>query len=147
MSKNTKALEVGDVITCPKFQFGYWDERQGRKAIFINEDKINQGYTQFIGEEERVKIAQQTGKTPPKTRHVDRGANSPKRATAKFVVETAQVEYQDHQFLSVFARRLNINGKYDQKGELIHFCIQGPYTHNVPIGEITKVGKMQMMFV
>jgi len=108
---------VGDVITSPKFAFGYYGD-EDKKFIKVDGATENRPVTFYVDEDERVDVAVESGKVPPKTRTVELGAYDSGRATAKFVVEKANMQgggtghgrdvYPDG--WHVQARRLNKDG-------------------------------------
>lgn len=148
----TKNLpNMGDIITSPKFAFGYYDD-EDKKFITVDGTTTERPVTYFVGEDGRVALAAQSGKIPPKKRTVELGANDPSRATAKFVVETANMQGGSHGFgddypdgWHVRARRLSEDGSYDPKGEVIRFYMSGGFT--CVVNDVKIVGKMQMRFV
>lgn len=132
-----KMPEVGDVITSPKFAFGYY-KKEGNKEVIIVDGKTKKYPVRFM-----KKI-------------LELGAHDPSRATAKFVVETAKTQgggnghgphdtYPDGWYIR--ARRLNEKGTYNPKGEVICFYMSGCFTCVVEPRDVKIVGKMQMRFV
>ena len=47
----------------------------------------------------------------------------------------------------IYARKLNDDGSYNSKGELISFYLGGCYTHIVEMKDIKVVGKLERTFV
>lgn len=154
MSKKN-LLNIGDIIISEKFAFGYYDS-EDRKLITIDGTTTKHPVTFYVNEEERIATAAKSGKVPSKTRTVDLGAYDQSRRKAKFVVESANMQgggtghgpgdvYPDG--WHVQARRLNNNGTYDPKGEVIRFYMSGCFTCIIDKSDVKVVGKMQMWFV
>ncbi len=151
----TKKLpNTGDVITSSKFAFGYY-ERKGKNLVTVDGETTKYPVEYYVSEDRRVAAAAKSGKVPPKTRTVELGAYDSSRAKAKFVVETARMQgggivspgdgYPDG--WHVQARRLNDDGTYNPRGEVIQFYMSGCFTYMVEPKDVKVVGKMQMRFV
>lgn len=149
--------KMGDIITSPKFAFGYYNN-EDKKLIVIDGKTEKHPVTVrcYESEDERVAAAAKSGKIPPKTRTVELGAYDSSRATAKFVVEVADMRgggtghgpgdiFPDGWY--VRARRLNKDESYNPKGEVIYFYMSGCFTCMVEQKDVQVVGKMQMQFV
>ena len=116
---------------------------------------ITQYVYETVKEEERVKIAAQTGTIPPKEIKKDISAYDESRGKAEFVVEEARMEGGGHAGHSpgdiyppgwrITARRLNNNGTYNPDGEIIKFYMTGCFTCMVEQVEIVR--KMKNFFV
>ena len=145
----------GDIIVSSKFAFGYYNNEDKK---FITVDCTTKKYpvTFYVDEDERLAVAAKSGRVPPKMRTVELGAYDSSRATAKFVVEEANMQgggtghgpddiYPDG--WHVKARRLNKDGSYNPKGEAICFYMSGCFTCMVKPKDLQVVGKMQMRFV
>lgn len=153
-TKSENLPNVGDVITSLKFAFGYYDEDE--KSITVDGATKKYPVMSYVSEDERVALAARSGKVSSKTRTVDLGAHDLSRATAKFVVEAANMQgggtghgpcdvYPDG--WHVRARRLNKDGSYDPKGEVICFYMSGCFTCMIEPKDVQIVGKMQMRFI
>lgn len=151
---------VGDVIMSPKFAYGYYgyDEdfkHVDKKRITIDGNPTEKHQIRVgINEDERVTMAAETGKIPPKKRILDYGACDPSRATAKFVVESAAMGgggtgHGAHDVYGdgwhIRARRLNKDGSFDPNGEVIGFYMTGSFTCMVEAKDIKVVSKMKMI--
>lgn len=146
---------MGDVISSPKFAYGYYEDREAQKPVAVDGKTIRHTVTYFVDEEERVAQSAKSGEILPKEIIEDQGAYDPSRATAKFVVEAANMQgggsgngpgddYPDG--WHVRARRLNEDGSYNPKGEAIHFYMSGFFLGMVEPKDVQIVGKMQMRF-
>lgn len=149
-----KNLCTGTVIKSEKFAYGYF-EHEGDTIITVD-GKTKERPVQFcINEEERVTIAIETKRRPPKYRVVELSKYDPSRAEAQFVIELAYKEQGDDDYYRngrwyIQARRLNDNKTYNPDAEFIQFYMdvsEGrrdcPFQQN----DIHVTGKMQIMFV
>ncbi|MCK4799700.1 hypothetical protein KAS31_01865 [Candidatus Parcubacteria bacterium] len=141
--------QTGDVIVSPKFAYGYYKSEEDKNIIIVDGKTIEHPVTSRIGEDERVKIAAETGKAPPRNKITELGAYDHSRASAKFVVESAKMQggdtgrdaYPDG--WHVKARRLAENDSYDPNGELIKFYMSGCFTYMVELEDVEIVSKMK----
>jgi len=142
--------QTGDVIVSPKFAYGYYKSEEDKNTIIVDGKTIEHPVTSRIGEDERVKIAAETGKAPPRNKVTQLGAYDHSRASAKFVVESAKMDggdtggrddYPDG--WHVKARRLGENGSYDPDGKMIQFYMSGSFTYMVELEDVEIVGKMK----
>ena len=145
----------GDVIVSSKFAFGYYND-EDKKFITVDGTTRKHPVMSYADEDERLAVAAKSGKVPPKTGTVELGAYDSSRATAKFVVEDANMQgggtghglgdtYPDG--WHVQARRLNKDESYNPEGEVICFYMSGRSTCMVEPKDLQIVGKMQMRFV
>ncbi len=146
----------GDIITSPKFAYGYYtgEEKVPLKIITVDGSTSTHSVGYTVSEEERVAIVAKSGTIPPKLRTVELGAHDKSRGSAKFVVEEARMEggsdsprdpWPDGWHIT--ARRLSPEGKYDSSGEIIDFYMSGCFNCMVDAKDIKVVGKMKMRFV
>jgi len=150
-----KLLNVGDVIISSKFAYGYYQDIDNKDLITVDGVTTERLIPSSVREEERVVVAAQTGKIPSKTRTIEYGAYDLNRATAKFVIERANMQggSTGHDAYSdgwhVEARRLNEDGSYNPDEEVIHFYMSGSFTYLIESEDIEIVGKMerQLRFV
>ncbi len=147
--------DKGDIIVSSKFVFGYYND-EDKKFITVDGTTKKYPVTSYVDEDERLAVAAKSGRVPSKMRTVELGAYDSSRATAKFVVEEANMQgggtghgpgdiYPDG--WHVQARRLNKDGSYNPKGEVICFYMSGCFTCMVEPKDLQVVGKMQMRFV
>lgn len=144
--------EVGDVIMSKKFAGGEY-RGDSKKVIDVDGDIRPHISSRYLSEDERVTMAAKTGKIPPKLVETDRSAYDPSRATAKFVVESAKFSggsppgthdpFPDGWHIK--ARRLNKNGTYSPKGELICFYMTGSFIGLIEPKDVEIVGKMKVV--
>ncbi|MCF6276637.1 MAG: hypothetical protein L3J07_02185 [Candidatus Magasanikbacteria bacterium] len=148
----------GDVIKSPKFAYGKYDmdDVHDKKCARIDGKTETCLVSSRISEKDRIAIAVKTGKMPPKEETIDYTAYDTSRATAKFVVEKAEMsggstgfrlnEYHPDEWC-VHARRLNEDNSYNEDGELIRFYVSNSSSSNIREVEIESVGKMKRQFV
>ena len=151
-----KLPNLGDVISSAKFAFGYHPysgQRRNKKIILVDGKTEKYPIEMTVSEESRLRTTAKIGKIPPRTVTLELGAHDPSRATAKFVVEKANMEgggtghgagdvYPDG--WHVEARRLNEDGTYNPKGEVILFYMSGCFTNTVEMKDIQIVSKMDV---
>lgn len=152
---NEDMPQVGDVITSPKFAFGFYNDESRMGTIFVDGEtkEMPVGYSRT--EEERVTHAAATGKILPKNYEVDLAAYDPGRGDAKFVVVSACMyggsssarpgdEYPDG--WHIVAHRLDDAGEFESDSEIICFYMTGSFNYMVKLEDVNVVGKMQMRF-
>ena len=140
-----KQPQVGDVLRCAAFAFGCYDSARDR--VFIIGEPQDHRVQEFIPEDERVAIAAMIGKTPPKTRVLDYGADDPTRAAARFVVTDARMAGGGKAHNDVIpdgwrvrAQRLRADGSYDPLAEEIEFyTTPQPMSHYVDHATIERL--------
>lgn len=142
---------VGDVITSPKFAFGYYTNKD-KEYVTVDGETESYPMQYRMDEEERVALAAKTGKIPPRNYVVELGAYDLTRASAKFVVEMAKMDGGDRDQCypdgwHIKARRLNQDGKYNKTGEVIDFYMSGSFTCIVLPENVKIASKMQATFV
>lgn len=151
VNKGNEVLPVvGDVITSPKFAFGYTDSG-GKIAI---DGKSTSHQVQIpVSTKERLEIAAKTGVIVPDYRIEDYGAYDESRGTAQFVVIDASMQgggiamnadRYPHGY-HITAQRLK-DGKFDPEGEVIHFYLSGAFTIQLLPSDITIVGKLPKLW-
>ena len=151
-----KLPNFGDVISSAKFAFGYYDHngrKLNKKVIFVDGTTVSHPIEMTVSEDDRLRTVAKTGKIPPRTVTLGLGAYDPSRATAKFVVEMANMEgggtghgagdvYPDG--WHVEARRLNKDGTYNPKGEVILFYMTGCFSNMVEKKDVQIVSKLKV---
>lgn len=147
-------LQVGEVVRSKSFVVAEYNCDRTHISIGIN-PKGPMLMRQRICEEERVRMAAETGKIPPKEMVVDLSADDETRATALFIVEQSQRDAastdargdSSPRSWRVIVRRLNDDGSYNRNGEVIHFCENKAFDCIREPGDLEVVGKMSLTFI
>jgi hypothetical protein len=142
--------QVDDIISSPKFAYGYRDS--GKTCICVDGTTTVRPVGRYMDEEDRVALAAKTGKIPPKYIQEETGLYDSTRGQARFIVETARsqggggcgqndpIPYPDGWY--VLARRLNDDGTFNPAGEVIAFYMTGNFTCMVKPEDVKIVGEM-----
>lgn len=144
--------QKGDIIVCKRFVYGYKN--------YVNPSLIEVGDSSpqhIIGrkmtDEETVAYVETHHKMPP-DQYIDEDLGVPdkSRGTAKFVVIDGVMSgggiaqgndvYPDGWHIT--ARRLNNQGSFDPKGEVIVFYMTGCFINMIPPEEVQILGHMQV---
>jgi len=144
-------FQVGDVVVSPDFAYGS-KIPPDTKHIYVDGKTIHETAEVAVDEEERLKIAAETGTILSKYKTIDLGAFDTTRGTAEFVVEYAQMEGADDRngvsdSLHILARRLDSSGLYDANGQVIDFYVNSSHGNSVSYDHIKLVRKMKKKFV
>lgn len=146
---------VGDVITSTKFALGYYDDKN--KKIIIVDGNIKTYPRRFSSNKDVWAVfATKSGKIPNNVRTEELCAYDPSRATARFVVEVAEIRggstghWSDEIYPDgwcIIARRLRKNGNYNPKGETVGFYMTGCFPCMVAPRDVKIIGKKKMRFL
>ncbi|MEI7539505.1 MAG: hypothetical protein WCJ36_01910 [Candidatus Saccharibacteria bacterium] len=148
-------LQVGDIVQSKGFVVAEYNMDRTRISLGTR-PKGPKIVTRIRSEEERVRMAAETGEIPSKEFPEDFSVDDETRAIAMFVVERAALEgggtahgpwdtYPDSRHVSV--RRLNDDGSYNKNGEVIHFCENGAFDCIREPGDLEVLGKMSLTFI
>jgi len=157
-SYKTSKAQIGDVITSQDFTYCIceldieWDDQKERKIANLNKDLLTiDGYKSESHPVGFISHYDRKGRSIEdeiETAYVDET-----RGLAKFVVEKTAMDgggtghgpgdvYPDG--WHIYARRLNEDGTYNLKGEVIEFYQRGCF--NCMVKEVKVVGKMKINF-
>lgn len=147
-------LQVGEVVRSKSFVVAEYNCDRTRISLGI-QPKGPKIMRHRISEEERVRIAAETGEIPLNDAVVDLSADDETRATALFIVEQSQRDAasidarggSSPRSWRVAIRRLNDDGSYNRNGEVIHFCENKAFDCITEPGDLEVVGKMSLTFI
>ena len=155
MSK--KLPVIGSIVSSSEFAFGMHGEARFEnieiKIIWV--DGVTSSYTPQIGytDEEKVAYAIKHGKLPQGLKTIELGAYDSSRTQARYVVEEVQIEdsiqgYPNwkNPIITVIARELAKDGKYDENGTLIAFRYNDPDRSDT-IQNLNIEGRMKRIFI
>ena len=146
----TLDLKVGDVIMSPRFKFCYKDTKGMLCATEQDPDPRIGDYTdtRYLGSEERVKIAIQTGIDPGNYVKSNVGVIDESRGNARFVVILSELKRHEGVYAPyIEAKRLNHDGSYNPSGEIICFHAGEMISALNIVTDITIVGRLNQIFV
>ncbi|HOX96416.1 MAG TPA: hypothetical protein PLI45_03470 [Candidatus Woesebacteria bacterium] len=144
-------LGVGDVITSKRFIYGHRGFTN-TNHIYVGLESPSYIISIPLTEDDIVAEVLKTGKIPPgRMKNIDIGVPDPSRAFDKFVVIDAEmaggnVDQGYSPGWLVTAKRLDKNGLWDPKGEIIVFFMTGDTDPLITSSEISLVGHMEMYF-